>query len=91
MRGSFFVCVKKMCVYIFLRKAEMEVCEGIKWICLLTLFLPLFLSCEEDDAPSEKDRTVIWGIKKLHYHFQNESKAVHQTLNTSPDRYGKMN
>ena len=28
MRGSFFVCVKKMCIYIFLRKAEMKVCEG---------------------------------------------------------------
>lgn len=43
----------------------MEACEGNQMDLPALDLLLLFLSCEEDDVPSEKDRTVIWGIKKF--------------------------
>lgn len=92
MRGSFFVCVKKVCIYVFLRKAQMEVCEGSQMDLPCLLFCCFFFyHVRKMMSPVKRTGLCNMGYNKLHYRFQNESKAVHQILNTSPDRSGKMN
>lgn len=70
----------------------MKVCEGNQADLPCLLFCCFFFyHVRKMMSPVKRTGLCNMGCTKLHYRFQNESKAVHQILTTSPDRSVKMN